>query len=96
MVMKNPPHPGLGLRDDIEALNLTVAEAADHLGVTRQQLYNVLKGDSAISPEMAIRLEAVIGSTADQWLRLQNAFDLAQVRLTKADITKGLRKLVAA
>ncbi|MFA5899371.1 MAG: HigA family addiction module antitoxin [Hyphomicrobium sp.] len=81
MPMKSPPHPGLGLRDDIEALGWTVAEAAVALGVTRQQLYNVLGGKSAITPDMAIRLEKGIGSTAEHWLRLQAAYNLAQVRL---------------
>ncbi len=37
MPMRNPPHPGRGLKDDIDALGLTVAEAADALGITRQQ-----------------------------------------------------------
>lgn len=92
MVMKNPPHPGLGLRDDIEALGLTIAEAAMALRVTRQQLYNVISGNSAISPEMAIRLEAVIGSTADQWLRLQSAYDLAQLRLQKPELGAALQR----
>ena len=81
MPMKNPPHPGLGLRDDIEALGWTVAEAAEALGVTRQQLYNVINGKSAVSPDMAIRLEKGIGSTAEHWLRMQTAYDLAQARL---------------
>ena len=81
MPMKNPPHPGLGLRDDIEALGWTVAEAAEALGVTRQQLYNVINGKSAVSPDMALRLEKGIGSTAEHWLRLQTAYDLAQARL---------------
>jgi addiction module HigA family antidote len=78
--MKNPPHPGLGIRDDIEALGLSVAEAADGLGITRQQLYNVLKGKSGISPDMAVRLEKGIGSDAETWLKLQAAYDLAQAR----------------
>lgn len=56
-MMKNPAHPGALLKDDIDALNLTVAEAARGLGVTRQQLYNVINGKSAITPEMALRLE---------------------------------------
>jgi antitoxin HigA-1 len=90
--MKNPPHPGRGLRDDIEALGLTVAEAADALGVTRQQLYNVLNGKSAITPEMAIRLEKGIGSSAENWIRLQSAFDLAQARLKVTGIK--VRKLI--
>ena len=81
MPMKNPPHPGAGLKDDIEALGLTVAETAAGLGVTRQQLYNVTSGKSAITPEMALRLEMAIGSTAEHWLRLQLAYDLAQARL---------------
>ena len=81
MRMKNPPHPGLLLRDDIEALGLSVSEAAKGIGVTRQQLYNVISGKSAISPEMALRLEKAIGSNADHWLRLQAAYYLAQLRM---------------
>lgn len=79
--MKNPPHPGRGLRDDLEALGLSVAEAAEKLDVTRQQLHNVISGKSAITAEMAVRLEQGIGSTADTWVRMQAAYDLAQVRL---------------
>ncbi len=94
MAMFNPPHPGEGLKDDIDALDLTTAEAAKALGVSRQQLHRVLTGASGISPEMAVRLEAVIGSTADHWLRLQSSYDLAQVRLHKETMTDGLRRLV--
>ena len=83
MPMKSPPHPGEGLKDDLDALGLTVAEAATALAVTRQQLYKVLRGESGISAEMAVRLEQVIGGSADHWLRLQGAYDLAQVRLNK-------------
>jgi addiction module HigA family antidote len=84
--MKNPSHPGAGLKDDIEALGLSVAEAAKGLGVTRQQLYRVIKGECAITPEMALRLEKAIGSTADTWLRMQMNYDLAQVRLRASSI----------
>lgn len=79
--MKNPPHPGIGIRDEIEELGLSVAEAAEGLGVTRQQLYRVINGKSGITPEMAFRLEKAIGSTADMWLRLQTSYDLARVRM---------------
>jgi antitoxin HigA-1 len=81
MPMKNPAHPGRLLKDDLEALGWTVAEAAEALGVTRQQLYRVINGTSAVTPDMAIRLEKGIGSTADTWLRMQAAYDLAQARL---------------
>jgi addiction module HigA family antidote len=96
MLMKNPPHPGVGLKDDIEALGLSVAEAAKGLGVTRQQLYRVINGECAITPEMAIRLEKAIGSTADTWLRMQMNYDLAQIRLRSSSIkVKRLEPKVA-
>ncbi len=79
MPMKNPPHPGRGLKDDPDALGLTVAEAATALGVTRQQLYNIINGRSGIIPEMALRLEKGVGGTADAWLGMQAAYDLAQI-----------------
>lgn len=80
MTMKNPPHPGRLVADNLTELALSVAQAADGLGITRQQLYKIINGESAISPEMAVRLEQAIGSTAEAWLWLQNAYDLAQVR----------------
>lgn len=86
MPMKNPPHPGAGLRDDLDELGLSVAEAAAGLGVTRQQLHNVIAGRSAITPEMALRLEKGIGSSADHWLRLQLAYDLARARLAAKEM----------
>lgn len=93
MPMHNPPHPAEGLKDDLEALNLTTAQAAEALGISRQQLYRVLNQQSAISPEMALRLEAVIGVKADLWLRLQAAYDLARARQNKANLMKRLRRL---
>lgn len=94
MTMFNPPHPGEGIRDIIEDMELTVTEAATALGVTRQTLNNLVNCRSAVSPEMAIRLEAVFGSTADNWLRMQAAYDLFQAR--KKDIAVNLKKLIPA
>ncbi|MDP3897936.1 MAG: HigA family addiction module antitoxin [Mesorhizobium sp.] len=89
--MKTPPHPGRLVKSAIEELGLTVAKAAKALGVTRAQVYRVVKGESAISPEMALRLETVFGSTADAWLRMQAAHDVAALRAR--EITKGLKRL---
>ena len=85
--MKNPPHPGEIVRYDcIEALGLSVSSAAAALGVTRQALSNLVNGSSGISPEMAIRLEKAFGSTAEQWLRMQMAYDLAMARKSASKI----------
>jgi len=63
-----------------EPLGLSVTEGAKVLGVTRQALNNVINGKAGISPEMAIRLTKAFGSTAETWLRMQLAYDLAQAR----------------
>jgi addiction module HigA family antidote len=78
MRMKNPAHPGLLVKDNLDDLGLSVASAAAGLGVTRQQLHRVISGKSAITPDMALRLEAALGGEADFWLRMQAAYDLAQ------------------
>ncbi|MBV8399263.1 MAG: HigA family addiction module antidote protein [Acetobacteraceae bacterium] len=87
MTMKNPPHPGLSVRHDfIQPLGLTITEAANILGVTRQTLNNLVNGKSGISADMAIRLDKAFGGGAETWLRLQMAYDLAQARRHAGDI----------
>ncbi len=84
MPMKEPPHPGLSVRYDcLEPLGLSVTDAAKALGVTRQSLNNVVNGKAGISPEMALRLDKAFGGTAEGWLALQCAYDLAQARKRK-------------
>ncbi len=80
MRKKNPPHPGLSVRHDcLEPLGLSITEGAKVLGVTRQALNNLVSSKAAISAEMAIRLEKAFGGGAKTWLRMQAAYDLAQV-----------------
>ncbi len=81
--MFNPPHPGLTLRDDVlPALGLNVTEAAKQLDVSRVALSRVLNGRAAISPEMALRIEAWLGvargGEARLWLAEQSAYDVWQ------------------
>ena len=81
MPMANPCHPGEIVKYDcLEALGLTITEAAKGLGVTRQALSDVLNGRSRVSVDMAIRFSKAFGSTPDFWLRLQMAYDLWQAR----------------
>jgi len=81
MVMKNPVHPGAIVREDcLTELGLSVTEAARRLGVGRQALSNLVNEKSGTSIEMAYRLSKAFGSTPDQWLRMQLAYDLAQSR----------------
>ena len=93
MPMKSPSHPGRLIKADLEELGLSVAEAAKGLDVNRQQLYRVINCESAISPDMAIRLEKAVGGDAGLWLRMQASYDLAQARLKKP--ASSIRKLVS-
>lgn len=91
--MFSPPHPGLTLRDDVlPALGLSVTQAAEQLGVSRVALSRVLNGRAAISPEMALRIEAWLGKDrggdARVWLAEQTAYDIwqAEQRLKAAPL----------
>ncbi|WP_315727821.1 HigA family addiction module antitoxin [Bradyrhizobium sp. SZCCHNS2015] len=88
MAMKSPPHPGELLGDTLEEIGVSISAAAKGLGVTRQQLHNVIAGRSGVSAEMAVRLEKAIGSTADAWLKLQMAYDLAEARKRPIDVKR--------
>ncbi len=89
MSMYNPPHPGEIIRDFcVEALELTVTDAANALGVSIGTFSKLLNGQSGISPEMALRLSKVFGRTPEGWLKLQFQYDL-----WKTDQKLNLRNL---
>jgi addiction module HigA family antidote len=79
--MKSPPHPGEFLRADIiEPLGLSVTEAAAAMGVGRPALSNLLNERARLSPEMALRVEKTFGVSMDTLMRMQNSYDIAQMR----------------
>jgi len=81
MEFHDPAHPGEIVREEcLKPLGLTVTAAAEALGVTRKGLSDLLNGHTGVSPDMAIRLEKVFGSTADTWLRMQMQRDLWEAR----------------
>ena len=85
--LKNPPHPGGFVKTEIiEPLGLTVTAAATALGITRTALSTFLNGRSALSPEMALRIEKAFGVSMETLMRMQNSYDISQARLKEADI----------
>ena len=82
-----PAHPGPFVKTEIlEPLGLTVAAAAEALGVTRPALSALLNARAALSPEMAIRIEKAFGVKADTLLRMQTAYEIAAVRARENEI----------
>lgn len=87
MAMKNPPHPGEIVREDIiGALGLSVTKAAEILGVRRATLSDVTNGKAAVSAEMALRLEKAFGVNMDLLLNMQAGYDAAQARMRSGRI----------
>jgi addiction module HigA family antidote len=87
MSMHNPPHPGEFIYDVyLEPSGFSCRYLAKQLDVASSTLNRVLKGQSAISPEMALRLSKAIGRTPESWLAMQNSYDLwhakQQINLT--------------
>ena len=80
-------HPGTQIRKDcIEKNGLTVTKSARLLHVDRQTLSNLVNERSGVSPEMAIRLEKVFGTSARDWMLCQLEFDYDQAMKRAAKI----------
>lgn len=75
-------HPGPWmLRTFLEPYNISVTEMAKHISVSRQNMSALLNGRSAMSARMAVSFEKAFGIKADTLLRMQVAYDLAQLKL---------------
>ena len=86
--MYNPPHPGEFIREVcLKPLGLTVTKAAEHLGVTRKALSELLNGHSGISPEMAMRLSIAFNTTPESWLAQQTNYDLWKIKKAKTKLS---------
>ena len=87
--MFNPPHPGEVLRDGVfTGIGITVTSFAQRIGVTRVTLSNLLNGKNGVSADMAVRLAAALGGSAESWLHVQAQYDLAISE-------KSLKKIIA-
>lgn len=78
MKMFNSPHPGLSVKESLEFLNLSINGYAKLIDVSPSTVNRLVNCEIAISAPMARKLAATIGSTPEQWLRLQSSYDLWQ------------------
>jgi len=87
MRMFNPPHPGEIIEGILEDLNLSIRELARALDVAPSTVQRLVAMKAAVSPDMAVKLAIVLGSTPEMWLRLQISYDLDKAQ-SKVDISK--------
>jgi antitoxin HigA-1 len=95
--MYNPPHPGEILRElYIEPLGLSITDAADGLGVSRNTLSELLNGTRGVSPEMALRLSIAFDTTPDSWMEMQSQYELWNAFLKAKKNKLKVRQLYTA
>jgi len=83
MNMHNPPHPGEFIYATyMEPFGVSCRQLAKHLDVAASTLSRILKMQSGVSPEMAIRLAKVLGRSPESWLAMQDSYDLWQAKKT--------------
>jgi addiction module HigA family antidote len=81
MTMHNPPHPGEFIEKVFLAhLDMSRRGVALKLGVSPSTFLRLLKGQSGISPEMALRLSKGLGRSPESWLAMQDNYDLWHAR----------------
>jgi antitoxin HigA-1 len=72
-----PTHPGRILREyAVPALELSKTAIAEHLGISRQTLYDLLAEKQPVTPQMAVRIGKLLGNGPALWLNMQSAYDL--------------------
>lgn len=83
MAMHNPPHPGEFIKATyMEPFEMSCRYLAEKLNVAASTLNRILKKQSGVSPEMALRLSKALGRSPESWLAMQDAYDLWQARRT--------------
>jgi len=82
-LIRNPSHPGEVLAElYLQPLGLSAIALAKRLHVPRTRIERLVKGETALTADTAMRLAKVFGTTAEYWMNLQRAWDLARARET--------------
>jgi len=95
--MHNPPHPGEILADTVLRKDggITVTLFAKRLRMSRVALSRVINGRAAVSAELAIRLAAALGGSAESWLTMQATYDLWQAEKKRRPRIEPLGEVAA-
>jgi len=82
-ILKNPSHPGEVLKElYLDPLDMSSIALAKRLNVPRTRVERLVKGETSLTADTAVRLATFFGSTPEFWMNLQRAYDLAKARLS--------------
>jgi len=91
MKARDPIHPGRFLADELDALDLSVPQVAEILHVPANRIYQILKGQRALTADTALRLSQWLGTSAEMWINLQKLYEL---RLAERQAGEKIRRTV--
>ena len=81
IAMHQPPHPGEFITGVyLEPCALSLRQVAERLGVSASTFQRLVTSKSRVTPDMALRLSAVLGRSPESWLALQDSYDLWEAR----------------
>jgi addiction module HigA family antidote len=89
---RDPIHPGRFLADELETLDMSVPQVAEILHVPANRIYQLLKGQRALTADTALRLSQWLGTSAEMWLNLQKLYEL---RLAEQQAGETIKRTVA-
>lgn len=76
-----PLHPGIVLSEIyMKEMNINQSQLAELIGCLPKRINEVVNGKRGISPQLALELEMVIGTSAEMWVRMQAEYDLSVAR----------------
>ena len=90
---RNPIHPGKFLADELEALNMNASQLAEALHVPPNRIYQLLKGERALTADTALRLSQWLGTSAEMWLNLQKLYEL---RLAEQQAGEEIKRTISS
>jgi addiction module HigA family antidote len=88
---RDPIHPGRFLADELEVLGMNVPQVAEVLHVPANRIYQLLKGQRALTADTALRLSQWLGTSAEMWLNLQKLYEL---RLAEQKAGKKIKSTI--
>ena len=92
-----PTHPGeMLLEEFLKPLGMTQVELAEAISVSYPRVNEIINGKRGVTPDTALRLSALFGTTPEFWLNGQRNWDLWHaMRAPEAKVLKSIRRISA-